>query len=84
MIIGVALRHENGLVLFMKQPARHHDIIHRQYELTGKTVGGSYEQGFMTDTGEFLDRKTAWFHAWKTGQLLTEEYYPNLFSEELW
>lgn len=47
-------------------------------------------QGFITDSGEFLDREKALEHAYKSGQIsktLYKErlkYSKELFSEDLW
>jgi hypothetical protein len=43
-------------------------------------------QGFLTDTGSFLDRKVAMIHARACGQLRDPEFTrgPELFSEDLW
>lgn len=90
MIVAAALRFDH-VILSIPQPARHHDILHaipeyfKDYDL---------EQGFLLDTGYFVDRKTAYLHAkcWK--QLDRREKRlknnPNaydgdeLFSEDLW
>jgi len=39
-------------------------------------------QGFVTDTGEFLNRKEAGKHAFECGQ--TDRLINNLTSEDLW
>ena len=50
-------------------------------EATGiKPAGGT--QGFVTDTGEFLDRVQAMEHSLECGQL--KERKIRLFSEDLW
>jgi hypothetical protein len=60
---------------------RHCDCIRKVVEATGiKPAGGV--QGFVTDTGEFLDRKQAQKHALECGQLLKPKRI--LFSEDLW
>ena len=45
------------------------------------------EEGFFTDKGEFLDRKTAADYAYKCGQLIDDaesEHIDILMSEDLW
>ena len=45
------------------------------------------EQGFLTEKGEFLDRRTAADHAYKCGQLIEDaeiERIEVLMSEDLW
>ena len=63
-------------------PARHHDIIRLLYGETGKTVTG--EQGFMSSTGEFLDRETAREMALESGQCPYPRHCTDLFSEDMW
>lgn len=43
-------------------------------------------QGFVTDTGEFLDRAAALKHALECGQLAEKKHRPvdQLTSEDLW
>jgi hypothetical protein len=53
-VVSVALR-TNGLTISMVKPHRHHDILHKcnpQPEIL--------EQGFLTNTGRFVDRKEGW------------------------
>ena len=45
------------------------------------------EQGFLTEKGEFLDRRAAADHAYECGQLIETAEEPRieiLFSEDLW
>ena len=45
------------------------------------------EQGFLTDKGEFLDRREAADYAYECGQLMETAEEPRidvLFSEDLW
>jgi hypothetical protein len=54
------------------------------YDKFRKTKPKSYqaENGFITDTGEFVDRKTAAKIAFEAGQI--DKPVEVLFSEELW
>jgi hypothetical protein len=83
------------LFMYMPPPARHHNILH---SLVGQIAdeyiertNESYVQqveGFLTDKGEFLDRRQAFLHARKCGQRITrpaDGYQGDeLFSEDLW
>ena len=51
---------------------------------TGANAVGDYEQGFLTDTNEFVDRKTALKIARENNQLLKEVKRNILFSEDLY
>lgn len=67
------------------KPNRHHDILHPLV----KTLGHDYEEGFLNDRGEFLNRKNALLLATESGQLNRRQgaqFYqgPELYSEDLW
>ena len=63
---------------------RHHKIIHQIYEDSGiRPVTG--KQGFVTDTGLFVDRAEAARIAIAAGQITETKYhFTDLFSEEMW
>ena len=47
----------------------------------------AYQDGFLTDKGEFLDRHTAAIHAYECGQLVEDaetERIEILMTEDLW
>lgn len=92
MIIAAAIKLRH-LVISMPRPARHHDILNnlahhiRTYE--------DMEQGFITDTGVFLNRTDAFVHSRLYGpgtprrdkaRLAGENVYNGyeLFSEDMW
>lgn len=72
MIVAAALQY-GFLTLSMPKPARHHDILHKLYSLLEDAKEGDTsnidniqamcKQGFITDQGEFLDRKSALIHS---------------------
>ena len=62
---------------------RHCNIIHDPTRPKGYLKG--CEQGFVTDTGEFLDREAAAKHAIACGQIKALKFSTvDLFSEDLW
>lgn len=68
-------------------PARHHHVLHQLSQWgRGKEVDGG--QGFITDTGRYVDRKEAWTIAKSAGQLLpiapTDGRGGTLYSEDVW
>jgi hypothetical protein len=64
--------------------ARHCDII-ASIVAAGTVRRVKGEQGFVTNKGEFLDRKAAAQLALSNGQLTDKEFNrARLFSEELW
>lgn len=78
-ITGVAMRHRETKAIFsMPMPARHNNLIHKLVEM-GDPDFAKGEQGFVTETGEFLDREQAFVHAARFGQ-----FKKILFSEDLW
>ena len=79
-----AIREPNGRVWTGK---RHNHCIKTIIQATGvKQVGGQYEQGFVTMTGRFVNRREAYGIALKAGQIPFESYDPKreLFSEDLY
>ena len=76
-----------GLIVALPPPNRHHNIIRYICETFDvETVDSSYEQGFVTSTGRFVDRKEAVDIAVAAGQTTHHEWGPRtlLFSEDLW
>ena len=83
------------LILFVPAPGRHHNVLHSlhaQFLEGAERRGASYQgevQGFLTDKGEFLDRRAALIHARECGQPLLRKHGEGyqgdeLFSEDLW
>ena len=66
MITHVAVK-RFGVVYSLPKPNRHHHILHMLYDLgiTQAKIREDEIQGFMTDSGEFLDRKKAIVYAKK-------------------
>jgi hypothetical protein len=85
-IVAAAILH-HGTVYWADQPARHHHIAHRMFEM-GLNDDCETEQGFITDVGRFVRRKPACVIADKAGQLNVHrpKTMPEhtLFSEDLW
>lgn len=83
-IVSVAI-HRGGIICSMPSPARHASVINaavRDLEIDPPFLG---EQGFLTSTGRFVNRKEARFIADQAGQIrpgatVAEE----LYSEDLW
>jgi len=83
------------LILFVPRPGRHHNALHglfAQHKPGAQRTDHSYNaevQGFITETGEFLDRRAALIHARACGQPLLRKHGEGyqgdeLFSEDLW
>ncbi|MNK14308.1 hypothetical protein D3C87_324120 [compost metagenome] len=97
MIIAAAIKIAD-VVCFIPNPARHHNVLHSLMEsFTSRTDKGYMQetQGFLTDTGVFLDRTEAMKHALECGQgtprrdrILATGYRAyngdGLYSEDLW
>lgn len=83
MIVGVTCW-LNGGRYDLPAPNRHHNVIHL---LASKGLPGRVkpdDQGFYTDTGEYLDRQQAREYALRIGQILKADHCRDLFSEDLW
>ena len=93
MIVAAAVR-INHCVCSMAAPARHHDILRQIAGLFDpqERPAETYEsetQGFLTDAGTFMDRRTALAHAREVGQVIKRTpgvgyQGDELFSEDLW
>lgn len=93
MIIAAAITY-GRLVCFVPAPARHYHVLTYLSDIYGGVpkqdwAHESEEQGFLTDTGLFLNRKEAMIHAKACGQFKRDtspgKYNGDkLFSEDLW
>ena len=84
-IINSAIKDENGQVhvpYFEDSPGRHYHVIRRMAQEGYNPRRGT--QGFVTNTGEFLDRSEAARLALENGQVEELATPPYLFSEDLW
>lgn len=99
MIVAAAIkfpgREGHALVCHVPRPGRHHNVLHSlrmQYKAPSARTHKSYEgevQGFLTDAGEFLDRRAAMLHVKECGQTMLRTpgigyQGDELFSEDLW
>ena len=96
MIVGVAIRSNEGHLYALMRPARHCNFSAKYNEMSRKKgwpfpwVGWDAsimrfsrgEQGFITNEGKFLDREEAARHAYFHGQVSRLKLA--LFSEDLW
>src|SRR3974390_1373620 len=91
-IVAVALR-LNKLIFQMPAPYRHHDIIAAVSRAGLPTVGLVAQQGFITNSGRFVDRREGRKIAEEAKQLLKqkdakgvpyERKHSELFSEDVW
>lgn len=81
-IVAAAIR-ANGLVMSMPRPARHCHIMAAMPARMARAVRPD-DQGFLTDTGEFLGREQALDVARHAKQLKREVNSFELYSEDLW
>lgn len=85
-IVGVAVVY-NGTLYSLPAPNRHHNV----FRVINNVAGGCgfTNEGFITTSGVFLNRKEAMQLAKENGQLNRRQgsqYYqgPELYSEDLW
>ncbi|CDX54579.1 p063 [Mesorhizobium plurifarium] len=81
-IVAVAVRYE-GLTVSLPAPARHHNVLHPLFDLTGKVLGGQ-DQGFLTSKGRFVNRFEAARIAVRAKQIVEPRWPPDLYSEDVW
>ena len=95
MIICAAIKLEMNNLASTEQiicGLRHGDCFKTIGQLNSNWINASKTQGFITHTGEFLDRGQAWVHAIECGQvspsaqwLHKDNNWPaELVSEDLW
>ena len=84
-IVGVAIERD-GVVYSLPAPNRHHHVIRLMVnEGVPLPVTKDAIQGFITNTGEFLDRKEAYKVVIENGQNVVELHHDyDLFSEDVW
>ena len=87
-IVAVALKSKQGLIFTLPAPARHgHVISYMNYDQI-KEHPLTAEQGFLTDEGQFINRKQAMYVATEANQILEhmEHKLPKneLYSKHLW
>ena len=75
-----------GAIISLPRPARHGDIMSSMDTLMGIDGALAYpdRQGFITDTGRFVNRVEAFGIAWRAGQIISGSKGPGLFSDDLW
>lgn len=83
MIHAAAIRH-NGVIYTKSKPARHIDVFVMMTQEGNKVNFDKVEKGFLTDKGEFLDRRRAGAHALMCGQVERLHVGDELYSEEIW
>lgn len=78
-----------GTVYSLPAPNRHHNVLHYM-KARGLREYGNEIQGFVDESGNFLDRLAAYELAVRTGQINRSKQPPNsyngnnLYSEDLW
>jgi len=83
-VVSVALR-KDDMIYSLPRPARHHDVIHKIYDVIDRQVTSEYEQGFLDSEGMFMDRETAMVFAKKNNQIIRLPVMSEtLYSEDLW
>ena len=76
-----------GRIWSLPAPNRHHDVIRHIIQQTGSGMYGPHSEGFLTENGTYLDRRSARWLAESTGQFKREAggtQSAELFSEDLW
>jgi hypothetical protein len=80
-----AIRHARHGVYSLARPNRHWQVLQAaRHDGWGADVL-SAEQGFITESGRFVDRKEALIIAMMAGQIEGPKFQPDMiFSEDLW
>jgi hypothetical protein len=72
-----------GVVCFVPRPGRHSDVIRKMARM-GVPIPINGREGFVTDEGQFVERRVALGIAEIAGQLLPGKGHGELFSEDVW
>jgi hypothetical protein len=84
MIAAAAIKYRD-VIVSMPRPNRHHNIIYSVYNLWSIRTGSNGVQGFITDTGEFVDRVEGLRIARDNNQIIHKHGSDKeLFSEDMW
>ena len=96
MILFAAIKY-GEMICYVPRPGRHHNIKHTISTMLKDSRKGlsdwAYEneiEGFVTNEGQFLDRRQAFIHATACHQITCRRTGPgdyngdDLFSEDLW
>jgi hypothetical protein len=73
-----------GLVISMPQPARHHTVLQEMDAQGISPFVHPINQGFVTDSGRFVEREEAVGVAQRALQVWQPKWPPLLYSEDLW
>lgn len=91
MILAPAIKYENEwpidrpVIYTLPKPNRHIDIYSKLIiKDNHKAKYGEGTYGFLTDSGEFLDRLAAGYHALDMGQVKDLEPGEELYTERLY
>jgi hypothetical protein len=89
MIIGVAIKNDNGLMISLPKPNRHSDCF-----FYAESIGIDFRiseigikaknQGFVTHTGKYLDREQSSEYLKKIKQKTLVPIGKIVISEDLW
>ena len=78
----------DGAVWVLPEPNRHHNVIRAIYDDNKVGINGPHKEGFLTEDGEYINRKDAFVLAGLNGQLLKRSPFgyngDELYSEDLW
>jgi hypothetical protein len=82
-IISVAIS-SFGIIASLPAPARHGDVLRKLFDFNQTVVVGADRQGFLTNTGRYVNRRDAAAIALAAGQIDKLQVTPDLYSEDLW
>lgn len=95
VIVAAAIRTSDFIVVSLPPPARHLDIRESMGDFALKiewarqnkkvyTIPDFGEEGFLTSMSRFVTRTEAGKIALESGQINELEFYPTLYTEDLW
>jgi hypothetical protein len=73
-----------GIIASLPAPARHGDVLRKLWDFNQTVVVGPDRQGFLTNTGRYVNRRDAAVIALAARQVDKLMTDPDLYSEDLW
>lgn len=88
-ILGVAIKHPDGVIYVALAPLRHHHIVRAMDSLGKAGIENTREGGFITNLGRYVSRREGMYIARNAKQLLPFESNSRqpthlLYSEDVW
>jgi hypothetical protein len=84
-VVACAIRHPSGVIYAAPAPGRHHHLIWAMDAFGHAGIEHTRKQGFLTNTGRFVNRITGLTLANEANQIIKKHpSYRELYTEDMW